>query len=1149
MPSDGASVAGSSRSSVSRASRASKRGAKKSLPPPPPPEPVEEPKNAFQSSMLSAGLSQLGRTADGLKPAYLTLSLTGTDLGNADVLGAFPHLQSLVLRDNRLVDLRGLAALRHLTAVDVSGNKLTQVLDLRLPPDGSSGPTNLRSADFSRNALDMLRDLSPFSRLTALAAAHNRLERVGEGLTSLTLLKVLDLSHNRLVSVRGLERCANLRELRLGHNSLRSLEPLAGLAQLQVLDVGHNRLAHLAGAASLGALRTLDVSHNRLGRLEELAVVRAASLLGTLDVRGNPLDKAMCLRLHVVHLLPQVVMLDGVAVESKEKVLAANMHGADAEGLRLIRRKYFPNGELDDGGGAIPPLAAGLVASSAEEEAAADGPGSGEGAYVRLDAWAASIKPEWVLGAAGGGNVVSLADQLASVCAPPRPTTTAAAASGPAGSAHNTASGAAPPANGHHGGARGGVGVAATNAAAAAASAAAAAAAAGSGKPSAANEAAWRRSQLERARVCWRWVVTHVAPTAALATTWDVEAPLFGPTAQAAAIERLLLGSGGGGEPPPPPPAPQMPGAPLAPPPPPPLPGGGTWSERVARLFTLLCRACELEAVPIPGYWKHPDLPPGSRVHAHNHCWAGVKVNGRWRLVDPTAAALAGGHFPFFVPPDAFIYSYWPLEAAWQLLQEPLSQEVWWQLPYASVAFFAEGCRLGDAALAAVNPLRPIRQGGVLPAFSLALAAPRRRGCHLAQRLYDSARRVVAEWPPREPGAPAYAFQQVVAGPRGQVEVSFGADSHAAQLHQMYFSLPAPGEYEVEVSHVRELPGGGLTLAVEGLAVPGLTLRVVEEQQLLRVKVVLPAIQPHDEAEDGILHSPAVLRTPLPFGSPHWYEAGCQLISPPPNRPLEADRSEPFKLVVPGASRVGLMAEGLEQPIELAAADDDSYAFSTSLQVPRCAAATLMAYVHHDQLGGCAWVPLVQLAVLPQSQHMVYTPIAVEVPEVGDDDPAAHFAREIFRAMDKNVDGGVCRREILAAFRRNRQHADILKCPARIRQDDGTFERFVDVFMQIDTSKLGTFTFNELAFYMGVLPTGYYQYSDEEEEDGDFDSGDEGEEGGEAQAELDAELDAPDDEGEGEVGGPGGGEASDFTGDSGGGGGGGGGEAEGPSEP
>lgn len=136
---------------------------------------------------------------------------------------------------------------------------------------------------------------------------------------------------------------------------------------------------------------------------------------------------------------------------------------------------------------------------------------------------------------------------------------------------------------------------------------------------------------------------------------------------------------------------------------------GGTWAERVARLFTLLCRACELEAVPIPGYWKSPAVRPGTRTHAHNHCWAGVKVNGRWRLVDPVAGALAGGHVPFFVPPDAFIYSYWPLEAAWQLLPEPLSLDTWWALPYASVAFFARGCQLGDEKIAAVNELPPIR--------------------------------------------------------------------------------------------------------------------------------------------------------------------------------------------------------------------------------------------------------------------------------------------------------------------------------------------------------------------------------------------------------------------------------------------------------
>lgn len=45
-----------------------------------------------------------------------------------------------------------------------------------------------------------------------------------------------------------------------------------------------------------------------------------------------------------LHLASQVAVLDGEPVAAKEKVLAANMHGADADGLRAIRRKYFPNG-------------------------------------------------------------------------------------------------------------------------------------------------------------------------------------------------------------------------------------------------------------------------------------------------------------------------------------------------------------------------------------------------------------------------------------------------------------------------------------------------------------------------------------------------------------------------------------------------------------------------------------------------------------------------------------------------------------------------------------------------------------------------------------------------------------------------------------
>jgi hypothetical protein len=55
----------------------------------------------------------------------------------------------------------------------------------------------------------------------------------------------------------------------------------------------------------------------------------------------------------------QLQQLDGLQVSVGEKVDAGNMVGAATDGLVLIRRQFFPQGELEDGGGAVPPTAAG----------------------------------------------------------------------------------------------------------------------------------------------------------------------------------------------------------------------------------------------------------------------------------------------------------------------------------------------------------------------------------------------------------------------------------------------------------------------------------------------------------------------------------------------------------------------------------------------------------------------------------------------------------------------------------------------------------------------------------------------------------------------------------------------------------------------
>lgn len=55
--------------------------------------------------------------------------------------------------------------------------------------------------------------------------------------------------------------------------------------------------------------------------------------------------------------------LNDAAISHVEKVDAANMAGAAADGLLAIRKHFFPDGELDDGGGAVPPTAAGTEAT------------------------------------------------------------------------------------------------------------------------------------------------------------------------------------------------------------------------------------------------------------------------------------------------------------------------------------------------------------------------------------------------------------------------------------------------------------------------------------------------------------------------------------------------------------------------------------------------------------------------------------------------------------------------------------------------------------------------------------------------------------------------------------------------------------------
>lgn len=115
----------------------------------------------------------------------------------------------------------------------------------------------LRRADLSRNSIAAMpsRDLAqthPF--LVELRLAHNAISAIA-GVSRLRFLRVLDLSHNWLMSTAGLVD---------GEES--------GLPALETLLLSHNQLTAVEGVAALPRLHHLDLSSNHIAKLDDLPV-------------------------------------------------------------------------------------------------------------------------------------------------------------------------------------------------------------------------------------------------------------------------------------------------------------------------------------------------------------------------------------------------------------------------------------------------------------------------------------------------------------------------------------------------------------------------------------------------------------------------------------------------------------------------------------------------------------------------------------------------------------------------------------------------------------------------------------------------------------------------------------------------------------
>lgn len=135
-----------------------------------------------------------------------------------------------------------------------------------------------------------------------------------------------------------------------------------------------------------------------------------------------------------------------------------------------------------------------------------------------------------------------------------------------------------------------------------------------------------------------------------------------------------------------------------------------------SRLFESLAHSAGLEAVVIGGNGKSLEVSstPGTKYETvtpsgvvyDSHSWNAVKIDGKWQLIDVTWAG--GGSkrngkieptgpidpYYFLVPPSEMIYTHFPNEDKWQLLDKPKTKAEQERLPMLSNGFFKYGIGL-----------------------------------------------------------------------------------------------------------------------------------------------------------------------------------------------------------------------------------------------------------------------------------------------------------------------------------------------------------------------------------------------------------------------------------------------------------------------
>lgn len=144
---------------------------------------------------------------------------------------------------------------------------------------------------------------------------------------SLEIVFILDLTGIGLKEISSLDLCINLLHLNLSHNRLTRIRGIQTLSDLVLIDLSFNQITKIEGFRGLNKLEKIDLSSNKIATLSGLVEFQPMTKLRCLSFQSfdfqdtNPLCRDPEYRNAVFSTLPGLVSLDGH--RKKSGVLAA----------------------------------------------------------------------------------------------------------------------------------------------------------------------------------------------------------------------------------------------------------------------------------------------------------------------------------------------------------------------------------------------------------------------------------------------------------------------------------------------------------------------------------------------------------------------------------------------------------------------------------------------------------------------------------------------------------------------------------------------------------------------------------------------------------------------------------------------------------